>query len=158
MTLSNLTIFAVPEIPVGDLAEQPIAALHRLLHEAKSAIEHYAHCKEWLEGAITLKYREQLERQRQLNEKDTGVVHIEDDGFTVSQDIPKRIEWDQEILHRIAAALAVKGDEPRDYIDVELSVSERKYQAWPPSISDRFEPARKLIPGKPRLTVKRKEA
>jgi len=158
MTPNNLTIFAVPEIPVGELAEQPIGVLHRLICEAKSAIEHYAHCKEWLEGAITLKYRAQLEHQRQVQEKDTGTVHVEDEGVTISQDIPKRIEWNQEELQRVADYLSQKGDNPHDYIDCELSVSERKYQAWPPSISDRFEPARKLIPGKPRLTLKVKEA
>ncbi len=158
MIPSNLTIFAIPEIPVGELAEQPIEALHKLISETKKAIAHYTHCKEWLEGAITLKYRKQLERERELNEKDTGVVHIEDEGFLLSQDIPKRIEWDQKALQRLAEVLSQQGEDPKEYIDVELSVSERKYQAWPPSISDRFEPTRKLIPGKPRLTVKRKEA
>ena len=40
------------------------------------------------------------------------------------------------------------GENPRDYIEVSLRVSERKYTSWPPYIRKAFEPARTVKAGR----------
>ena len=40
-----------------------------------------------------------------------------------------------------------EGDDPREYVEVALKVSERKYTSWPLHIRKLFEPARTVRAG-----------
>jgi hypothetical protein len=44
--------------------------------------------------------------------------------------------------------IAADGENPRDYVEVSLRVSERKYASWPPYIRKAFEPARTVKAGR----------
>jgi hypothetical protein len=68
---------------------------------------------------------------------------------TVIADLPKRIDWDQDQLARIAANIAEAGEDPAEFIDTTLKVSERKYAALPESWRKGFEPARTVRTSKP---------
>ena len=41
-----------------------------------------------------------------------------------------------------------EGEDPRDYVEVSLKVSERKYGSWPTHIRSLFEPSRTVRAGK----------
>lgn len=151
------TIEQVPTIPVGTLAELPIKELHRLIAEAGDQSKRFKHMRDWLQGALRLKYRRQLEEERMRRGKDTGVIHIDDEGYVISEDIPKRVVWDQRMLERIAEQIAHEGDDPRDYIEIELTVPERRYQALPESLQRRFDDARTLVPSTSRLSIKQED-
>ena len=66
-------------------------------------------------------------------------------------ELPKRIDWDQAKLAQIAANIASAGEDPAEFIDTKLLVSERKYGALPESWRKGFEPARTVRTGKPKF-------
>jgi hypothetical protein len=68
--------------------------------------------KEWLDGAIALRYAEQAARLRHQQGKDTGTVRFEDGDVTVVAELPKRIDWDQNALAEISE-VATMGDRRR---------------------------------------------
>ena len=51
---------------------------------------------------------------------------------------------DVEAVERIKA----DGEEPREYVEISLRVSERKYSSWPPYLRKAFEPARTVKAGR----------
>ena len=65
------------------------------------------------------------------------------------RDLPKRPEYDQHKLKEAVEALRKWGEDPDNYVGIEIKVSEAKYTAWPPGIRQLFEPARTLKTGKP---------
>ena len=54
---------------------------------------------------------------------------------------------------QIAANIASAGEDPAEFIDTKLSVSERKYGALPESWRKGFEPARTVRTGKPKFRL-----
>ena len=138
--LQNLTVQQIASLPAADLA--------RLQQEATANFRKAKAVVDWLDGALSLRYKDRAHQARAQAEKDTGTVRFEDNGVTVVADLPKRIEWDQDTLAGVAHRLTAEGEDPRHYIEAVLKVSERKYAAWPPHIRKVFEPARTVRTGK----------
>ena len=72
---------------------------------------------------------------------------IADGEVTVLAELPKRVDWDQHELGQLIERIKGEGDDPREYVEVSLKVSERKYTAWPLHIHKLFEPARTVRTG-----------
>lgn len=87
--------------------------------------------------------------------KDTGTVRFADGPVTVVADLAKKVEWDQDTLTAVVDRIRVAGDDPSEYVETTLRVSERAYAAWPGHIRAAFEPARTVKTAKPafRLTI-----
>ena len=81
-------------------------------------------------------------------DKDAGTVRFVDNGITVLADLPKKVEWNQNELSDLIERIKADGEDPRDYVEISLRVSERKYSSWPPYICKAFEPARTVRFGK----------
>jgi hypothetical protein len=90
---------------------------------------------------------------RQDAGKDTGTIRFEDGDVTVIADLAKRIDWDQTKLAQIAENIALAGDDPTEFIETTLKVSERKYTALPEMWRKGFEPARTVRTGKPKFRL-----
>ena len=71
-------------------------------------------------------------------------------------DLPKRTEWAQARLAEAVATLREWGEDPADYVAIEMSVPESRYAAWPPRIRALFEPARTVGSGRPSYTLTQK--
>lgn len=139
--LPNLTVQQIASLPAADLArlQQEAAASFR---KAKAAVD-------WLDGALSLRYKDRAHQARAQAEKDTGTVRFEDNGFTVVAELPKRVKWDQQRLKEIADLIATSwGENPADYVKVKFDVSERAYDSWPPRLKELFTPARTVETGK----------
>ena len=67
----------------------------------------------------------------------------------VTADQPKRVSWDQPQLAAIAQRIAASGERVEDYLDVEFSVPESRFNNWPTALRSQFEAARTVKPGKP---------
>ena len=134
---------------IGDLASASAADLQQVQDEAAELLRISKALKDWIDGAVALKYEQRAQAIRQEQGKDTGKVHFVDDGIRVTSELSKRPEWDQQKLAEIAKRIAEAGDDPAEFIDVAYKVSERKYTAWPESLRAAFEPARTLKTGKP---------
>ena len=152
MTISNhITLADIPHMPVGQIAALPADQLAMLKDAADQQLAQAKSLADWLEGAISLKYADRAQTTRHGAGKDTGTIRFEDDGVTVIAELPKRIDWDQVKLAQIAENIASAGEDPAEFIDTKLSVSERKFGALPESWRKGFEPARTVRTGKPKF-------
>lgn len=84
-----------------------------------------------------------------------GTVNIVQDGLTIVFDTPKKVSYDQDKLEAKFNEIRTAGQDPSEYIDVDYSISETKYKAWPEAIKNEFEDARTVEQGK--MTVKFKK-
>lgn len=146
--LNHLTLDALVRLPMSEIVALPAVELGRLQKEAEDALRKAKLTVAWLDGALNQKYAERAKAARADAGKDFGVVRLTDDGVTVVADIDKRVEWDESQLSALMERIAADGENPRDYVEVSLRVSERKYAAWPPHIRRVFEPARTVRTGK----------
>ena len=154
MTISNhITLADIHRMPVGQIAALPADQLALLKGAAEEQLTQAKSVADWLDGAISLKYADRAQDTRQEAGKDTGTIRFEDDGVTVIAELPKRIDWDQALLAQIAENIAAAGEDPAEFIETKLSVSERKYGALPDSWRKGFEPARTVRTGKPKFRL-----
>ena len=143
-----LALADIPKLTVQQLAGLPSSDLVRLQHDAQSNLQKAKALVAWLDGALSIRYKERARQARAEAQKDAGTVRFEDNGVTVVADLPKKVEWDQHELSELVERIKADGENPRDYVEVSLRVSERKYTAWPPQIAKIFEPARTVRSGK----------
>lgn len=154
MTISNhITLADIHRMPVGQIAALPADQLALLKEAAEEQLTQAKSVADWLDGAISLKYADRAQDTRQEAGKDTGTIRFEDDGVTVIAELPKRIDWDQALLAQIAENIASAGEDPAEFIETKLSISERKYGALPESWRKGFEPARTVRTGKPKFRL-----
>jgi len=158
MTIPNhITLADIPAMPVGEIAALPAEQLVLLQEAAQQDFQRAKTVSDWLDGAIALKYADRAAECRRDAGKDTGTVRINDGNVTVTADLPKRIDWDQALLAQIAENIATAGEDPAEFIETTLKVSERKYAALPENWRKGFEPARTVRTGKPKFRLVLKE-
>ena len=147
-------------LPVGEIAALPAEQLALLQEDTEAALTAAKTLKEWLDGAIALRFGEQAHTARRAAGRDTGTVRLVGDGVIVLADLPKRVEWDQKRLLDICMRLTSEGDDPDEYVETIYRVPERRYAAWPGYLRDLFAPARTVRTGKPvfRLSLAETEA
>lgn len=118
----------VLHVPIGSLAKYPIQDLYQLLQQVSEQLEQAKKTKEWLLSAISLKYGEYVSAKRLRLEKDTGVIHLEDNGFKISCDVVKKVEWNQQKLAKIATDILVNGGNLSEFVETYYTVPEAKYK------------------------------
>jgi hypothetical protein len=141
----------------GQIAALPVADLATLQTETEALTARARAIADRLAAGLAHRYGDHAAAMRRGLGKDSGVVRIEDDGFVVVADLPKRVTWDQAQLAALAARIRAAGDNPDDYVETTLKVSERRYAAWPAPIRAGFEPARTVTVGAPKFTIMPKE-
>jgi hypothetical protein len=150
MTISNrISLDELRHMAVGDIAALPAEQLALLQDEAADALRRAKTICDWLDSAIALKYGDRAHATRQAAGKDTGTIRLADGDVTVIADLPKKIEWDQAQLTMLVERIRAGGEDPAEYVSIELKVSERAFTAWPESIRQLFAPARTVRTGKP---------
>ena len=145
---TRVSVTDLPQLTAQQIAGLPALELARLQKEAEAGLQKAKALVAWLDGALSIRYKERARQARAEVEKDNGTVRFEDNGVTIVADLPKRVDWDQDTLAGVADRLTAEGEDPRHYIEAVLKVSERKYAAWPPHIRKVFEPARTVRTGK----------
>jgi hypothetical protein len=139
---------AMLNLPTGELAQLPVELLAALQGELDHAAKQLKSASTKFSAALEVRYATRAAEARRACGKDTGTVRLVDGDYTVVADLPKRVDWDQEKLAQIAANIAASGEDPAEFIDTKLSVSERKYGALPEAWRKGFEPARTVGSGK----------
>ena len=140
-------------LPVTELALLPPSLLAAIQAEIDVASDRMKAVVERFALALEVRYAARASECRREEGKDTGTTRFDDNGVTVIAELPKRIDWDQAKLAQIAANIASAGEDPAEFIDTKLSVSERKYGALPESWRKGFEPARTVRTGKPKFRL-----
>lgn len=149
--MSDLTIF--PE-QLNDLSVGQLAGLaHHQLHEVDSNLDQLIvwakKARSKVDAALEQRYGEQARKDLTDSGRDVGTTHLTDGPLRIKFDLPKRVSWDQKQLSTIAQRIVATGEQVQDYMDVDLSVSESRFNNWPPALKEQFAPARTVKPGKP---------
>lgn len=142
----------------GDLAQMPVELLAALQAELDHASKQLKAATARFGAALEVRYATRAAEARRACGKDTGTVRLADGDYTVIADLPKRVDWDQEAVAQIARNIAESGEDPAEFIDTKLTVSERKYGALPEAWRKGFEPARTVKVGALKVTLEPAEA
>ena len=146
--LNHITLEALVRLPVAEIVALPTTELSRLQKEAEKALRQAKLTVAWLDGALNKKYAERSRAARADAGKDFGAVRLTDGDITIVAELDKKVVWDESQLSALMERIAADGEDPRDYVEVSLRVSERKYASWPPYIRKAFEPARTVKAGR----------
>ena len=139
--LQELSVSQLVALPSGSLQEFDI-----LINEMQTKIKE---ARERLNAALEQRYGEQGRATLVASGRDFGVAHLSDGALRVTYDLPKRVSWDQKRLAEIAERIVAAGERVQDFMEVDLSVSESRFNNWPPALKDQFQAARAVKPGKP---------
>ena len=151
------TLDGIRHMPISEIAALPAEHLALLQEDAAAALEASKKTKDWIDGAIALRFADHVQALRREARKDTGTVRFEQDGVTVVADLPKRVDWDQALIAGVVERNRAAGDDPTQYVDIAIKVPERKYTAWPENIRVAFAPARTVKTGKQSFVLTLKE-
>ena len=151
---NRVTLDDIPGMTVGNIAALPVDQLALLAEDARDALDRAKRLRDWLDGAIELKYRDRAAATRAGEGKATGTVRLDDGNFVVIADLPKKVRWDQPKLAEAVEIIRRDwNDDPSQYVRTEIKVSEAAYTAWPEAIRRLFEPARTVETGKPSYRI-----
>ncbi len=149
--MNDLRIFPadLPDLSVSQLAGLPHQRIQELDISLNELLTWVRQAREKLNAALELRYGEQGRAALASSGRDFGVTHITDGPLRVTYELPKRVSWDQQRLAEMAERIAASGDRVQDYLDIDLSVSETRFNNWPATFKEQFAPARTVKPGKP---------
>ena len=157
MTSNRTTLADLRSMDVAQLAALPIDHLALLADDVATLKADAKTLGDKLATALHSRFGDQAAVARRTEGKDTGRVRLLVDGFEIIADLPKRTEWGQAQLRDGVATLRGWGEDPADYVAIEMSVPESRYVAWPPRIRALFEPARTVGTGRPSYTLTQKD-
>lgn len=148
--MSDLMIFPadLPELSVSQIAGLPHQRLQELDISLNELMTWVKQARERLNAALDQRYGEQGRAALVETGRDFGVTHLSDGPLRVTFELPKRVSWDQPRLAEIAERIVAAGERVQDYMDVDLSVSESRFNNWPPALKEQFSAARTVKPGK----------
>lgn len=151
---NRLTLAQLLDVSVGEAAELPAEHLALLLEESEALSDHAKKVEDRLHAIMTRRY---AERAAALRDGPHGRVRIEDEGYVLQCDAPKRVIWDDALVRAGVERVREWGDDPGEYVQIKHVVPETRYNAWPSRIREVFEPARTVHVGKLSFTMQKKE-
>lgn len=131
----------------AQIAELDLETIAVLIEDAKALSSRATSVSRALQGEVEARCKDQIAAAYLAKGEDTGTVHVTVDGFDVEVGRAKKVEWSQSDLAALREQIRAANDNPDDYIDVSLTVPERKFTAWPESIQAKFADARTVKPG-----------
>lgn len=138
----------LPDLSVSQMVALPherLQELDGLLNEMQTELKRV---RERLNAALEQRYGEEGRAALLASGRDFGVTHLADGPLRVTYELPKRVVYDQPTLRERAQRIAAAGERVEDYLDVELSIPESRWSAWPPALKEQFAPARTVKAGK----------
>ncbi len=148
-----ITLDDALSLPINELMNLAPSDLKKLQDKSNEQLKKSKEIKEWIDGAIMMKYDEIIKQVRQRENKLTGSIKFDDSGVQITSEFPKRVSWDQKELSKIADNISSNGGNPDEYMDISYKIEERKYNAWPEKLKNIFVKARTLKIGKPTITL-----
>lgn len=154
MTLQNLPSVMDLINDGSAIHELDLETIGVLLEDAKALSAAATGISRALQGEVEERLKDQIQAAYLGEAKDTGTVRLHAEGVSIEVTRPKKVEWDQDGLKAISERIRAAGDDPSEYVETNLVVSEKRYTAWPASIQKQFEPARTVKPGNTSIRIK----
>lgn len=148
-----ITLNDTLSLSINELMNLEPSDLKKLQDRSNEQLKKSREIKEWIDGAIMMKYDETIKQIRQRDNKLTGSIKFDDSGVQIISEFPKIVSWDQKELSKIADNISSNGGNPDEYMKISYKIEERKYNAWPEKLKNIFAEARTLRIGKPTITL-----
>jgi len=149
--MDNISFEHLAEMTPQEVATFPPSLLADLTDQLKAAQDNLKSIKTVLETGIDEKYSDSAATIRAAEDRDTGTARIEDDGYTITANLPKRVRWDQKQLIEIFNSMSPEN--AAHYAKAEYKVDERKYTAAKPDDHAKLMEARTVETGKPTYKI-----
>lgn len=148
---NRMTLQQLIDSDADTVAKLPVDMLILLQDEISAKADKIKKATAKLALGLDTRYAKRFAAARKA--KPTGVLHIEDSGITVDQDVSKTVSYDQEALSKVLDSME---EGWAHYGKVAITVEERVYAAAPPSVQKLIDPTRTVKPGaaKYKLVVK----
>lgn len=85
-----------------------------------------------------------VKMQRQGNNKPDGSVSFTHGGVRIKATRTPRVSWDQNVMRDGVKQLQDMGEDVNEYVDTKLSITERRWKAWPEGVRKIFDGAREV--------------
>lgn len=153
--MHDLTIFPaqINELSVGQLANLPQHQLHEVNTNLDQLLDWAKKARTKVDAALEQRYGERARKDLTESGRDTGTTCLNDGELHIKFDLPKRVSWDQQQLGSMAERIVAAGERLKDYMDVDLSVPESRFNNWPPALQEQFAAARTVKSGKPKFVL-----
>lgn len=153
--MTDLSIYPaeIAEMTAAQLAALPHAKLVEATTNLDEVLKWAKENRQKLDAALEIRFGAQAKTALNDSGRDFGSVHFNDGPVSVSYELPKRVSWDQPKLKAIAERIVAAGESLSEYIDVELSVAEKRFTAWPSNMKEQFMDARTVKPGKASIKI-----
>ena len=148
MTALTLTPTTLPDLSVSQIAVLSQQELQEFDISLAILASWVKVSRDRMNAALEQRYGEQARAGLLESGRDFGVMHLSDGDLRVTYELPKRVSWDQSLLTKIAERIVAAGERVQDYMDADLSVSESRFNNWPPALKEQFAAARTVKPGK----------
>lgn len=143
----------------------PVPPQSMTLDDLEAALQHAGDAEEYWKGInkqlaaeIGRRFKEQAVAAVRAKDDPFGSATLDLGAFILKADLPKKVEWDQQKLHAIAGVIRGEWNEdPAQYIDTDLSISEKTFKAWPETLQAKFADARTTKEGTLKLSLERKQ-
>jgi len=154
MTLQNIPSVMDLISDADGIPELDLETIGLLIEDAKALSAKATKVSRALQEEVEARLKDEIRSAYAEKKADTGTVNLNQGDLVVEVTKPKKVEWDQDALIAIADKIRDAGDNPSEYIDVTMSVSEKRYVAWPAAIQKQFEGARTVTPGNVSIKIK----
>lgn len=143
----------IAALSVAELAALPPEHKHEIDRNINEAMAWLKKARVKLDAALDQCYGQQARQALLESGRDFGTTHLADGCLQLKFELPKKVTWDQQLLNQIAERITESGGSPQEFLDVRLSVSETRYNAWPAALQQQFAEARTVEAGKPSFTL-----
>ncbi len=150
-------IYEIASKPISELAELPAAELAEMQKEVETLIALADNVRKWLNGALMLKYRDRLDAKRRELGRTFGEIRLQEDGLEITEDWPMVLEWQKDKLKEYAKRIAANGGNPEDYMDIDYTISEKKYCSLSDEARKSLNAAGNIRPGCAVITLTQRE-
>lgn len=150
-------IYEISSKPIGELAELPAAELAEMQKEVETLIALADNVRKWLNGALQLKYRDRFDARRREQGRTFGEIRLQEDGVEITENRPLVLEWQKDKLKEYAKRIADNGGNPEDYMDIDYTISEKKYCSLSDEARKSLNTAGNIRPGCAVITLAKKE-
>lgn len=150
-------ISLIYKIPISELAEKSATELAKMQKEVETLIAQTDNVRKWLNGALMLKYSTQINEKRTKTNRPYGEISFHDNGYIVTEDRPMVLEWQKDKLKEYAKRIAANGGNPEDYMDIDYTISEKKYCSLSDEARKSLNAAGNIRPGCAVITLTQRE-
>lgn len=140
-------IDGMTEAQRASIAPEEILLLQQELDQEKLLLDRHQY-NLWL--VFQARYADTFDGER---ESMAGVLHVSDDGYKITQEIGKRVKWNQKELSKVLRKKQEAGEDITDYASISYDVSENSYKRWPKVLQKEFDVARNVVTSRPKYSI-----